>query len=255
MAEQQTVYQTLYGTVFSTTFSAPSASGAELAWDHLTVKSKRGDVRLLRDVCGKVSGRLLAVMGPSGSGKTTFLNQLSMRATGMEVESGSLTVQGKRYDAGDIKRISGYVMQDDILFAKLTVFETLQYAARLKMHPNATPADRTRRINKMLKIMGLTKCRDVVVGSPFVTGISGGQRKRLAVSVELLSRPHILFLGEHTATWPLGAHPTLRWYAPTGVVCWLLTRKSEPTSGLDSVSAYALVETLRGLAHKEKVTV
>ncbi len=100
-------------------------------------------------------------------------------------------------------------MQDDILFEKLTVLEVMQYAARLKMHPAATAVDRCvytcgialprawgdslrcrrRRIDKVLKILGLTKCKDVVVGSPFVTGISGGQRKRLAVGIELLTRP------------------------------------------------------------------
>jgi ABC-type uncharacterized transport system YnjBCD ATPase subunit len=157
-------------------------------------------VRLLKDICGSVQGRFLVVMGPSGSGKTTFLNQLSMRGNGYEVEAGKvtccclwceeirmqsmcfvcfalssscseiyilfvffrfcscvfdlcclmqLTVDGQAYSKTQIKHMSGYVMQDDILFGQLTVEETLTYAARLKMHPSTTAAKRAQKVNKV----------------------------------------------------------------------------------------------------------
>lgn len=220
--DSATVYATLYGTVFGGVQGGRDA--VELSWQNLTVKSKRGRVRLLKDVCGSVKGRLLAVMGPSGSGKTTFLNQLAVRGSGMEKEGGSIRVEGREYGRGEIKKISGYVMQHDVLFERLTVLEVLTYAARLKMHPKASAVDRRRRVDKVLKLLGLQKCKDVMVGGPMLVGISGGQLKRLAVGVELLTRPKLLFL-------------------------------DEPTSGLDSVSALELFKTLRSLAHKEGVTV
>jgi ABC-type multidrug transport system ATPase subunit len=74
-------------------------------------------------------------MGPSGSGKTTFLNQLSMRAEGVEVNGGELLLDGVAYSAEDMKRSSGYVMQDDLLFEKMTVEEVLTFAAEMTMHP------------------------------------------------------------------------------------------------------------------------
>jgi ATP-binding cassette subfamily G (WHITE) protein 2 len=171
-----------------------------------------------------VKGRLLAVMGASGSGKTTFLNQLSMRGQGVEMLAGQILIDGKSYSRHDIKHLSGYVLQDDVLFDKLTVKEVLTFAAELRMHPASTAIDKIRRISKLLKLMDLRECQDVIVGSPLLKGISGGQRKRLCVALELIARPSILFL-------------------------------DEPTSGLDSVNALALVSTLRGLAHKETVTV
>ncbi len=162
-------------------------------------------------------------MGPSGSGKTTFLNQLSMRSKDV-VQLGTVTFGGAVLNRAQVTSLSGYVLQDDILFDKLSVEEVLMYGARIKMHPAAKKSDHQRRVTKLLELMDLTECRQVVVGSPLVKGISGGQRKRLCVALELLARPAILFL-------------------------------DEPTTGLDSVTALSLVHTLRGLAHKEHVTI
>ena len=127
-------------------------------------------------------------------------------------------------DHEGIMHLSGYVMQDDLLFDRLTVEEVLMFGARMRMHPAATAADHQRRVNKLLGIMELEECRKVIVGSPLLKGISGGQRKRLCVALELLARPSVLFL-------------------------------DEPTSGLDSVTALSLLHILRGIAHKENVTV
>ncbi len=203
-------------------------NATELAWDHVSVVTRTGKTQLLRDVCGSVRGRLLAVMGPSGSGKTTFLNQLSLRTGekgqgGVSAE-GEMLLDGVSYTRQDIKRMSGYVLQDDALFAELTVQECLAFAADIMMHPAATAADKKRRVKKLLALLDLTACRNVIVGSPLHKGISGGQRKRTSVGIVLVNRPALLFL-------------------------------DEPTSGLDSVTALSLVQTLRGLAHKENVTI
>lgn len=180
-------YEALYNTVYGN-IELPKYS-IELQWKNLTVYPKKSDRKLLDDISGKVSGKLLAVMGASGSGKTTFLNQLAMREKGLITSPDTkLMVSGLCYSRNEMKQISGYVMQQDILFENLTVYETLSYAAQLKMHPTATSNDRNRRIERILKLLGIEECRDVVVGSPFVTGISGGQRKRLAVGVELITR-------------------------------------------------------------------
>lgn len=222
---QRTVDSGLFNTVYGAvaTMLRPSTA-VELSWKNMKVKSKAGDVTLLSDLCGSVVGRFLAVMGPSGSGKSTFLNTLSLRTEGVALKEGRAQIAGQEYDHRDIKELSGYVMQEDVLFERMTAFEVLMFAAEMKMHPDCTAADRRRRVNKVLKLLDLTPCRDVIVGGPLLKGMSGGQRKRLTVAVELITRPPIFFL-------------------------------DEPTSGLDSVNALGLVQTLRNLALKEKVTV
>jgi ATP-binding cassette subfamily G (WHITE) protein 2 len=226
----ETGASSLYTTVYGTVYGAMSGligkkfAAKELTWKNLTVVSKTGQVQLLSDICGSVKGRLLAVMGSSGSGKTTFLNQLSMRGEGVDLQDGNLLIDGQAYSSHDIKNLSGYVLQDDILFDKLTVQEVLMFGAEMRMHPSSTVVDKQRKVNKLLALMDLTECKNVIVGSPLLKGISGGQRKRLCVALELIIRPSILFL-------------------------------DEPTSGLDSVNALALMDTLRHLANKENVTI
>jgi ABC-type multidrug transport system ATPase subunit/ABC-type multidrug transport system permease subunit len=220
--DPESSYQTLYKTIYGNL--AKVASGVDLSWRGLTAISRKNGATLISDVTGGVKGgRLLALMGPSGSGKTTFLNQLSQRSKDV-VQLGTIAFGGVVLTRAQVASLSGYVLQDDILFEKLTVEEVLSYGARIKMHPAAKAADHARRVTKLLDLMDLTECRHVVVGGPTTKGISGGQRKRLCVALELLSRPAVLFL-------------------------------DEPTTGLDSVTALSLVHTLRGLAHKEQVTI
>ena len=89
-------------------------------------------------------------------------------------------------------------MQDDVHIATLTVTETLRYAAWTRMPNNTSQADREQRVNDLLEMMGLTAIRDNIVGGPMIKGISGGQKKRLSIAVEIISLPKIIFLdGEH----------------------------------------------------------
>jgi ABC-type multidrug transport system ATPase subunit len=213
----KTLYATQYGDVVK------KSGATELVWKDVTVKSKTGTV-LLDGVSGSVCGRLLGVLGPSGSGKTTLLNQLSLRTQGVEMIGGEQLMNGVPYSKQDVQSLTSYVLQDDLLFSNLTVEECLEFAADMLMHPRATKLDKNRRVKKLLSLLDLSECKDVIIGSPLEKGISGGQRKRCSVGMALINRPSVVFL-------------------------------DEPTTGLDSETSFGLVHSLKGLAVKEKVTV
>jgi ABC-type multidrug transport system ATPase subunit/ABC-type multidrug transport system permease subunit len=154
-------------------------------------------------------------MGASGAGKTSLLNVLALRVTGNV--RGIVRINGKRFTARQFRRISSYVEQDDRLFPWLTVRETLRYTARLRLPSSVSNAEKFRLVEDIIGELGLVKCADTIVGNAIVRGISGGERKRLAIGCELVVDPSILFL-------------------------------DEPTSGLDANAALHVVETLRALA-------
>ncbi|CAF1467821.1 unnamed protein product [Adineta steineri] len=207
-----------------------------LVWEHLTVctresrhkelfgrlKSYKNYVPkrkcLLNNVSGAIAGGLWAVMGPSGSGKSTLLNTLACRLDVNTIVQGEMRLNGMEYDNAELKRIAGYVMQDDLLNGSLTVEETLRYTAELRLPRTFTDKERFARVEEVLGDMGITHVRNVIVGTPMKKGISGGERKRLCVGMQLLNRPQLLFL-------------------------------DEPTSGLDSVTALDLLKTFHALAH------
>ena len=163
-------------------------------------------------------------MGPSGSGKTTLLNALACRLDKSTRWSGELRLNGQKYSMHDLKMHAGYVMQDDLLNGNLTVLETLRYTAELRLPRSVAAEEREERVQAVMDQMGLTRVKDVIVGTPVKKGVSGGERKRLCVAMELLTRPLLLFL-------------------------------DEPTSGLDSVTALSLCRTLRDLANSRSCTV
>ena len=207
---------------------APENAPVVISWEKLTVSTKpRNGVMktLLKGVQGSITGGLWAIMGPSGSGKTTFLSCLSQRLdTQRMTETGSIVINGKPYDKALLKSMSGYVMQDDLLHAMLTVRETISYAASLRMGLKFTKEEREKRCSEVLETMGIVYCSDVIVGDSRNKGISGGERKRLCIAIELLTRPKLLFL-------------------------------DEPTSGLDSSTALSCMETLKKLADSGECTV
>ncbi|UJR22373.1 hypothetical protein I4U23_025435 [Adineta vaga] len=173
---------------------------------------------LLNNVSGAITGGLWAVMGPSGSGKSTLLNTLACRLDVNTIVQGEMRLNGCPYDNAELKRIAGYVMQDDLLNGSLTVEETLMYTAELRLPREFTDEQRRSRVEDVMIDLGLIHVRDVIVGTPLIKGISGGERKRLCVGMQLLNRPQLLFL-------------------------------DEPTSGLDSVTALDLLRTFHSLAH------
>ncbi|XP_058088081.1 ABC transporter G family member 21 isoform X1 [Magnolia sinica] len=180
------------------------------------------DRALLSGVTGIVRpGELLAMMGPSGSGKTTLLTALAGRLPGKI--SGSITYNGKPF-SGSVKRRTGFVTQDDVLYPHLTVLETLTYASMLRLPKKLTRQEKLDQAESVIVELGLTRCRNSIVGGPLLRGVSGGERKRVSIGHEMLVNPSLLLL-------------------------------DEPTSGLDSTTAQRIVATLQGLARGGRTVV
>lgn len=180
---------------------------------------------LLDNIGGYITGGLWGILGASGSGKTTFLSTLALRLDTRAMRMvGEIHINGKTYNKHLLKAMSGYVMQDDLVQATLTVYETLMYTSALRMSGTATKHERHQRVEECMNVMGIGYCRNVIVGDTRNKGISGGERKRLCVAMELLTKPALLFLDE----------------------C---------TSGLDSTTALSLMNTLKTLCEKGQCTI
>lgn len=142
-------------------------------------------------------GQLIGIMGASGSGKTTLLRLLSgiIKPTAGEIKLNGIKISD--FDK-DLEGSIGYVPQDDILFEELTVYENLYYNAKLSIS-DKTDDEIDRIINTNLKNLGLEHTKDLKVGNVLKQTISGGQRKRLNIALELLRQPPILFVDEPTS--------------------------------------------------------
>lgn len=182
----------------------PETAPVTLTWKDLVVTTKvsksKVQKQLLNNISGSITGGLWAIMGSSGSGKTTFLSCLSYRLDTFRMSmSGEIRMNGHEYSKKELKSMSGYVMQDDLIHASLTVEETLRYTAELRMPPDLSIEERKSREEYILKLMGISYCRNTIVGDTRNKGISGGERKRLCIAMELLTKPSLLFLDEPTS--------------------------------------------------------
>ena len=180
-----------------------SKPAAELSWRNVTytIKQKKQTKEILSDVSGSLeAASLLAIMGPSGSGKTSLLNTLAGRVpiTRSAKLHGSVLVNGVPCE-GKMPMISAYVEQDEALFALSTVRETFAFAARLRLPPSTSEEARARRVDEIISELGLVACADTLVGNQRVRGVSGGERKRVNIGVELLNDPPLVFLDEPTS--------------------------------------------------------
>ncbi|KAL1562778.1 ABC transporter G family member 10-like [Salvia divinorum] len=187
----------------------------------LFVEASQCSKFVLRDVtCDANPGQLTAIAGPSGAGKTTLLDILA----GMIIParlSGSVLVNNRVMDPAHFRRVAGYVTQDDALFPLLTVEETLTYSARLRLKAGRDKA--AARVQKLLKELGLEHINGVRVGDESSRGISGGEKRRLSIGVDLVHDPSVLLL-------------------------------DEPTSGLDSASALHVISLLKSMAKNQHKT-
>ncbi|EFJ24935.1 hypothetical protein SELMODRAFT_100089 [Selaginella moellendorffii] len=185
-------------------------------------KSKGGgritrQVDLLQHITGYApKGHITAVMGPSGAGKSTFLDALAGRIASGSLQ-GIVTLDGKRVSPSLIKRWSAYVMQDDQLFPMLTVWETLRFAADMRLPESMSKEEKDDRVEKLIVQLGLTSARNTFIGDEAHRGVSGGERRRVSIGVDIVHGPNLLFL-------------------------------DEPTSGLDSTSAYSVIERVHDIA-------
>jgi len=141
------------------------------------------------------NGELVAIMGGSGTGKTTLLSILNGTLTPQE---GTITINGHSISEPRVKDLIGFVPQDDLLIEELTVRQNLWYTAKLCFEGMAD-SEIDQRVMKTLKDLGLDAVKDLKVGSPINKYISGGQRKRLNIALELIREPAVLFLDEPTS--------------------------------------------------------
>ncbi|XP_022926052.1 putative white-brown complex homolog protein 30 [Cucurbita moschata] len=186
----------------------------EIAFKDLTLTLKGKNKHIMRCVTGKLMpGRVTAVMGPSGAGKTTFLTALAGKSTGC-IMTGLVLINGKPESIYSYKKIIGYVPQDDIVHGNLTVEENLRFSARCRLSADMPKPDKVLVVERVIESLGLQAVRDSLVGTVEKRGISGGQRKRVNVGLEMVMEPSLLIL-------------------------------DEPTTGLDSASSQLLLRSLR----------
>ena len=141
------------------------------------------------------NGEMLAIMGGSGTGKTTLLSLLNGT---LKPQEGSITINGHDISEPEAKNLIGYVPQDDLLIEELTVSQNLWFTAKLCFE-GMTDEEIGHRVEKTLKDLGLYAAKDLKVGSAINKYISGGQRKRLNIALELIREPAVLFLDEPTS--------------------------------------------------------
>ena len=141
------------------------------------------------------SGELVAIMGGSGTGKTTLLSLLNGT---LKPQTGTITINGHSISEPEAADLIGFVPQDDLLIEELTVRQNLYYTARL-CFAGMSADELDRRVDKTLKDLGLDSVGHLKAGSPLNKYISGGQRKRLNIALELIREPAVLFLDEPTS--------------------------------------------------------
>ena len=141
------------------------------------------------------SGELLAIMGGSGTGKTTLLSLLN---GSLKPQQGAITINGHDISEPAAKDLIGFVPQDDLLIEELTVYQNLWFTAKLCFE-GMSDQELDHRVMKTLKDLGLDATKDLKVGSAINKYISGGQRKRLNIALELIREPAVLFLDEPTS--------------------------------------------------------
>lgn len=165
--------------------------------DKVHYRFPNGHIGLMEISLDEQSGKMLAIMGGSGSGKTTLLNVVS----GMiKPTRGNVYINGNDlHEKSDLlKGIIGYIPQDDLLIEELTVYENLYYSTKL-VYKNLSEEEIENKVNKVLFNLGLSHIKNLKVGDPLNKEISGGQRKRLNIGLELIREPAVLFVDEPTS--------------------------------------------------------
>lgn len=176
---------------------------------------------ILSDISGSLqNGEVCAILGPSGAGKTSLLNVLAGRIQNRGEKqrvNGSMLLDGQSISGAGLRKRIAYVMQQDLLCPTHTPREALLFSAMLRL-PRSIPLQTKRAmVESMLSDLGLQKCADTYIGNELLRGISGGEKKRVSVGIELIMQPKLVFL-------------------------------DEPTSGLDSFAAHAVIKKLIDLA-------
>ncbi|KAL3721764.1 hypothetical protein ACJRO7_034151 [Eucalyptus globulus] len=201
-------------------------SGMFLTWKDLWVTApdqRNGTHPILQGLTGYAEpGRMLAVMGPSGCGKSTLLDALGGRLNSSTQQKGEILINGRKQPLSF--GTSAYVTQDDTLITTLTVREAVCYSAQLQLPESMSKSEKKERAEATIREMGLQDARDTRIGGGSAKGLSGGQKRRVSICIEILTRPKLLFL-------------------------------DEPTSGLDSAASYHVMNRIAKLAQHDRRTV
>ena len=186
-----------FSSLWSATHQMESESRNFLSCELLNYHHPNGKKGIHEFSFSAESGDLIAIMGPSGSGKSTVMNVINGN---YRPESGQVLFNGVNvHTNGDlIKPFFGYVPQDDLLIEDLSVFDNLFFSARLSL-PELSSTEVSARVDQLLKDLGLFQVRDLRVGNSLSKTISGGQRKRLNIALELIRNPAVLFMDEPTS--------------------------------------------------------
>lgn len=199
---------------------APSTTTEPVAAENLLSKTKT----LLNDISGEArDGEILAVLGASGSGKSTLIDALANRIAKGSLK-GTVSLNSEHLESRLLKVISAYVMQDDLLFPMLTVEETLMFAAEFRLPRTLSKSKKKLRVQALIDQLGLRNAAKTVIGDEGHRGVSGGERRRVSIGIDIIHDPILLFL-------------------------------DEPTSGLDSTSAYMVVKVLQRIAQSGSIVI
>jgi len=212
------------------------ACQATLTFENIGYHSKAAPLPILKGINGVIEpGKVCAILGGSGAGKTTFLDILANKDKVGTIE-GAIRINGRELQRNEMKRICGFVDQEDTLMPTLTVWETLLLSAQLRCPRTMTDKQKQQRVVQIMNELRIDHLKDVKIGQSGMTGksmlervtfgrykssarrgLSGGEKRRVSIAVELVTSPAILFL-------------------------------DEPTSGLDAYNASKVIQCLKNLA-------
>ena len=188
------------------------------------------DLEGVKEILKPCSGRFspntfTAILGPSGCGKTTMLNLISGRQMSTNLELiGDLRINNKIIKSViEYKSYIGYVMQEDHMLPTFTPYEAFKFVADLRL-PSLSEKEKDQKVNDIITNLGLDKCRNTWIGDTRIRGVSGGEKKRCSIGLELLINPSIIFL-------------------------------DEPTTGLDSTTSLNLIRFLNKLAKQGRTVI
>ncbi|NWX15192.1 ABCG2 protein, partial [Aegotheles bennettii] len=185
-------------------------------------KRKTVEKKILHNVYGIMKPGLNAILGPTGSGKSSLLDVLAARKDPAGL-SGEVLIDGIPQPP-NFKCISGYVVQDDVVMGTMTVRENLHFSAALRLPSSISVKEKEERVTQIINELGLSKVADAKVGTEFIRGVSGGERKRTNIGMELITEPPVLFL-------------------------------DEPTTGLDASTANAVLILLKKLSRRGRTII
>ncbi|XVE93156.1 hypothetical protein REPUB_Repub01dG0166000 [Reevesia pubescens] len=198
--------------------------GVFLTWEDLWITvpgGKSGSRSILQGLTGYARpGELLAIMGPSGCGKSTLLDTLAGRLGPNTRQAGDILINGRKQALA--YGTSAYVTQDDALITTLTVREAVYYSAQLQLPDTMSKSEKKERAEMTIREMGLEDAMNTRIGGWGAKGLSGGQKRRVSICIEILTRPRLLLL-------------------------------DEPTSGLDSAASYYVMSRIASLNRKDGI--